>query len=282
MKTIADLLDCASRLQGISDTPRLDVEVLVCHLLNIQRSRLFSHPDTPVDDVLARSFESLIQRRIAGEPIAYITGKREFWSLPLTVTADTLIPRPDTELLVESALAIGQTLENNLDRPLEILDLGTGSGAIALALASEKSGWNITAVDNSPGALCVAQANGERLNLTNVNFIESDWFSNITGAFDLIVCNPPYIAETDPHITEGDVQFEPRSALTSGSQGMDDIAIIVRAAPAFLVARGVLILEHGFQQAAEIQELLRQTDYIDVSTRQDLAGNDRITIASIH
>ncbi len=270
--SIAALLRLASRLDGISDTPRLDLEVLLCYILDKPRSYLFTWPEKELDQQQASCFNDLMKRRVEGEPIAYLTGEKEFWSLSLAVDTTTLIPRPDTELLVETAL-------NVLDKPdARVLDLGTGTGAIALALASENSGWNILAVDTVVGAVELAEKNRQRLGLDNVSVIRSDWFENIPAQkFDLIVTNPPYIDEDDRHLKEGDVRFEPMSALVAGNKGLSDIEIIICGAKKYLVDGGCLFIEHGYQQAKAVRSLLQNEGFLCVETVCDIAGCERLT-----
>jgi len=270
--SIAALLRLVSQLDGISDTPRLDLEVLLCHVLGKPRSYLFTWPEKELDQQQVNCFNDLLKRRAEGEPIAYLTGEKEFWSLSLNVDATTLIPRPDTELLVETAL-------NVLDKPdARVLDLGTGTGAIALALASENSGWKILAVDTVAGAVALAEKNRQRLGLDNVSVIRSDWFENIPAQkFDLIVTNPPYIDEGDQHLKEGDVRFEPVSALVSGNKGMADIESIICGAKGYLLDEGRLLIEHGYQQAKAVRELLQNDGFLHVETACDIAGLERLT-----
>ena len=270
--SIAALLRLASRLDGISDTPRLDLEVLLCHVLGKPRSYLFTWPEKELDQQQINHFNDLLKRRAEGEPIAYLTGEKEFWSLSLDVNTTTLIPRPDTELLVETAL-------NMLDKPdARVLDLGTGTGAIALALASENSGWKILAVDTVVGTVKLAEKNRQRLGLENVSVIRSDWFENIPAQkFDLIVTNPPYIDEDDQHLKEGDVRFEPISALVSGNKGLADIENIICGAKIYLVDDGCLLIEHGYQQAKAVRTLLKNEGFFKVETAQDIAGLERLT-----
>jgi len=270
--SIAALLRLASQLEGISDTARLDLEVLLCHVLGKPRSYLFTWPEKELDQQQINYFNDLLKRRAEGEPIAYLTGEKEFWSLSLDVDTTTLIPRPDTELLVETAL-------NVLDKPdARVLDLGTGTGAIALALASENSGWKILAVDTVVGAVELAEKNRQRLGLDNVSVIRSDWFENIPAQkFDLIVTNPPYIDVDDHHLKEGDVRFEPVSALVSGNKGMADIEIIICGAKEYLVDEGCLLIEHGYQQAKAVRTRLQNEGFLYVETACDIAGLERLT-----
>lgn len=271
--SIAQLLSLASVLDGVSDSPRLDLEVLLCHVLDRPRSYLFTWPEKVLDDKLVGQFKDLLRRRADGEPIAYLTGEKEFWSLSLEVNATTLIPRPDTELLVETALGL-------IDKPdARVLDLGTGTGAIALALASEQRRWQIIAVDAVVEAVALAEKNRQHLALENVSVIRSDWFGSIEPQkFDLIVTNPPYIDADDHHLNEGDVRFEPSSALVSGDKGLADIALIICEAKHYLSAGGCLLIEHGYQQAEPVRDLFDTQGYRQVSTRRDMAGHERLTM----
>jgi len=271
MTSIASLL-AAVELPN-SPSPRLDAELLLAEVLGKPRSYLRTWPEREVDAAQQARFAALLERRRAGEPVAYLLGHQGFWSLELEVSADTLIPRPDTELLVETALQL-------LDaQPHEVLDLGTGTGAIALALACERANWQVLGVDRVPAAVDLAQRNAQRLGLKNAAFALSEWFSTLsTRRFALIVGNPPYIAEGDRHLAEGDVRFEPASALVAGADGLDDIRMIVAAAPAHLLAGGWLALEHGFDQAAAVCELLSRAGFEQVHSRRDLAGHERISL----
>lgn len=267
---IVDLL-ARAQLPG-SDTPRLDAELLLAHVLQKPRSYLLTWPERELSAEQLTQFENLMARRQQGQPVAYLLGEQGFWSLALQVSPDTLIPRPDTERLVEVALELGP------QRPAQVLDLGTGSGAIALALAAERSQWQLTGVDRMPGAVALAEANCARLGLPNARFLLSDWFSTVADQrFALIVSNPPYIAADDPHLQQGDVRFEPASALVSGIDGLDDIRHIVSAAPDYLEQDGWLLLEHGWQQADAVAGLLTQRGFAEVQSWRDLGGQQRVT-----
>ena len=220
----------------------------------------------------AEAFEALVQERVAGRPVAHLLGHQEFWSLPLKVSASTLIPRPDTECLVEVALALP------LPRQASVLELGTGTGAIALALASEHVGWRISACDAEPEAVALARENAVALGL-NLSVVQSSWFSGLEPErFDLIVSNPPYIPDSDRHLEEGDVRFEPASALVSGSDGLDDLRLIISQAPDWLVEGGWLLVEHGFDQAEAVAQLFHTRGFKAVETRQDYGNRDRMTL----
>lgn len=267
---IVDLL-ARAQLPG-SDTPRLDAELLLAHVLQKPRSYLLTWPERELSAEQLTQFETLMARRQQGQPVAYLLGEQGFWSLALQVSSDTLIPRPDTERLVEVALELGP------QRPAQVLDMGTGSGAIALALAAERSQWQLTGVDRMPGAVALAEANRARLGLPNARFLLSDWFSAVADQrFALIVSNPPYIAADDPHLQQGDVRFEPASALVSGIDGLDDIRRILSAAPDYLEQDGWLLLEHGWQQADAVARLLTQRGFAEVQSWRDLGGQQRVT-----
>ena len=271
MDTIESLLNSAE----LPDSPsaRLDAELLLAHVLGKPRSYLRTWPEREPDAAQCAAFAALLARRRAGEPVAYLLGRQGFWSLELDVAPHTLIPRPDTELLVETALALCP------GGPAKVLDLGTGTGAIALALASERPAWQLLGVDRVPAAVRLAEGNRARLRLGNARFVESLWFAALGGErFRMIVGNPPYIAADDPHLARGDVRFEPVSALVAGADGLDDIRQIVAQAPEHLEPGGWLLLEHGFDQAAAVRALFAARGFIDVDSRRDLGGHQRITL----
>lgn len=266
--------DASARLQGAE--ARHEAELLLLHVLDCPRSWLFAHATDPLAASDQAAFETLLARRVAGEPVAYLTGRRGFWTLDLEVDPATLIPRPETELLVELALD-----RLPLDRALQLADLGTGSGAIALALASERPQAQVLATDASTGALKVAARNAVRHELRNVRFAEGghDWYAPLQGArFDLIASNPPYIASDDPHLAQGDLRFEPATALASGPDGLDDIRRIVEGGQAHLLPGGWLLIEHGWDQGEAIRALFDAAGFAEVQTAQDLEQRDRITL----
>lgn len=268
--TVAELLAQANLPD--SESPVLDAELLLCHVLGKGRSYLRTWPEAQPSAEQVERFLVLLARRRTGEPVAYLLGERGFWSLDLQVSPATLIPRADTERLVELGLELGPT------GVAQVLDLGTGTGAIALALAAERGDWQLTGSDRVPDAVALAQRNAERLQLTNTRFLLSNWFSALQGqCFDLILSNPPYIAADDPHLAQGDVRFEPRSALVSGADGLDDIRFLVAAAPDHLKQGGWFLLEHGWQQSAAVQALLVERGFVDVDSWTDLAGHPRVT-----
>ncbi len=273
MPTVAQSLASAQQQLSDSDAPRLEAELLLCHLLGKNRAWLRAWPERALTADEQAAFETLVARRASGEPVAYLTGSRAFWSLELKVTPATLIPRPDTETLVEWAL---ERLPPAA--ALSIADLGTGSGAIALALARERPQCRITATDASAAALAVAQDNAASNQIANVAFRAGRWFAPLAGErYHLIVSNPPYIPAADPHLGRGDLRFEPRSALAAGPDGLDDIRLLVAGAPHHLTANGWLLLEHGYDQAAAVRTLLLQHGYHEVQTRHDATGHERIS-----
>lgn len=252
----------------------LEAHMLLGHVLNKSRAYLLAHPEAILDATNLAAFEALLLRRLAGEPIAYILGRREFYGLEFEVSPAVLIPRPETELLVELALERIPT-----QQPTRALDLGTGSGAIAITLARLRPQAQVTAVDVSPDALAIARHNAAHLGISNVRFIASDWFQGFDpqGQFDLIVANPPYIAENDPHLRQGDVRFEPLQALQSGADGLDAIRCIATESRRFLSARGQLMFEHGFDQQQACADLLASLGYADIACHRDLAGQARVS-----
>jgi release factor glutamine methyltransferase len=264
-------ISIVAAMQKLGD--RMEAELLLAHVLNTSRSWLIAHAEDMLDETTARQFAQLVDRRAAGEPIAYLTGVRGFWSLDLEVTPATLIPRPETELLVELALE-----RLPLNKSVQVLDLGTGSGAIALAVASERPQAQITATDASQDALVVAQRNARHHHLVNVSFAHGDWFAPLADRrFDLIVSNPPYIESGDVHLRQGDLRYEPASALASGEDGLNDIRRIVRAAPSHLVHGGWLMFEHGWNQGDAARLQLCSRGFVEVFTAQDIEQRDRVT-----
>ncbi|MEO6929233.1 MAG: peptide chain release factor N(5)-glutamine methyltransferase [Casimicrobiaceae bacterium] len=274
MNDLRALLAAATDRIG-DENARSEAALLLAHVLDRSRSWLFAWPEFEPDSAQRAHFLKLVDARAHGEPIAYLTGHREFWSLDLAVTPDVLIPRPETELLVELALARMQT-----DRECHVADLGTGSGAIALALARERPRARIVATDASVAALAVARANAERLGITNVTFSHGDWCAALGAArFDLIVSNPPYIEEGDHHLVEGDLRHEPASALASGRDGLDAIRQISAQARTHLVVDGWLLLEHGWNQASQVRALLENAGFDATQSVRDAAGHERVTLA---
>jgi release factor glutamine methyltransferase len=256
---------------------RIDAEYLLAHVLQLPRAWLYAHADDELAPVHRDAFRNLQVRRKAGEPVAYLTGLRGFWSLELRVTSDTLIPRPETELLVETALALLHP-----ERTATVLDLGTGSGAVALAIAVERPLAQVTAVERSPAALAVAKDNAQRLKLERVNFETGNWYEGFGGhRFDVIVSNPPYIEDGDTHLDHGDLRYEPRTALVSGLDGLDDIRQIIVQAPGYLLPGGWLLLEHGWQQGAAVRGLLEGAGFREIMTELDLEGRDRVSLGRI-
>lgn len=276
MQDIASLLKQAVAEDG-AGLDRIDAEHLLAHCLQQTRAWLYAHADQAVDATQADAYAGLVKRRMGGEPVAYLTGVRGFWSLELQVSPDTLVPRPETELLVE--LALGRL---PAEAAVQVLDLGTGSGAIALAIASERPLARITGVDASSAALAVAAGNGRRLGLANAVFEPGDWYGGLDGRrYDVIVSNPPYIAVGDPHLDEGDLRFEPPAALSSGPDGLDAIRTIVAGAPAHLAPGGYLLLEHGWTQGAAVRGLLAEAGFGAIETARDLEERERVSIGKM-
>ena len=275
MDIASALQQAVSRLQAVSDSPRLDAELLLCRVLGQGRSYLFTWPERPLTAAQSAAFEGLVERRAGGEPVAHILGERGFWTLDLKVTPDTLIPRPETELLVEAALA-----RIPADAAWQVADLGTGSGAIALAIAAERPNSHLCAVERSAAALAVARENAETQGLDNIEFLQGDWFVPLQGRrFDMIVSNPPYIPHEDPHLVQGDVRFEPLTALASGEDGLEDIRHIVATAPDCLALSGWLLLEHGYDQGEAVLTLFHQAGYQAAEDLHDLHGHGRVAVA---
>ncbi|MDQ5767330.1 peptide chain release factor N(5)-glutamine methyltransferase [Thiothrix subterranea] len=302
------LAEATQRLTTTSESARADAEILLAHCLQKSRTWLMTWPEKLVEPEVEAKFQQLLAERIRGVPVAHLTEQREFWTLNLKVTSDTLIPRPETELLVETALFLleertsppsplsltgegGQEWSSSSPSPVKergaggevlrstILDLGTGTGAIALSLASERPDLSITACDFSAAALAVAIENANTHQLHNVSFIQSDWFSHLPPQrFEAIISNPPYIETNDPHLSQGDVRFEPLTALTAGQDGLDDIRHIVQTAPHWLVNGGWLLLEHGYNQGTAVTALLQMAGFHQVRCLPDLAGNDRVSL----
>ena len=268
---IAEAQAGAERLAGLSESPALDVELLLCHVLERPRTFLFTHKDYRLSRDEEQRFESLLSRRVKGEPVAHLLGSRGFWTLELDVNPTTLIPRPDTECLVEKALEL---IPHTAAR---VLDLGTGTGAIALALASECPAWQVVGVDRVPEAVALAEQNRIKLELENVEILQGSWFEPVTGKYDLIVSNPPYIDPDDPHLQQGDVRFEPLSALIADENGLADIRHIATRAREHLDDGGKVLFEHGYDQAAAVRDILAALKYNEIDSAQDYGGNDRIT-----
>ncbi len=317
IKAILSLAATQLKAQGFdAETAKLEAQLLLQHALNVNRVWLISHANDVLNGFEMANFNALVQRRLTGEPIAYILGYREFYGLKLKVSPDTLIPRPDTETLADAALAkisflllnpspptpLPQAGEGNLAAnfspspacgrgvgergDITILDLGTGSGAIALAIAKHAPHVQVTAVDFSEQALTIARQNAQDLTVLNCQFLQSDWFSALkfngqNQQFDIIVSNPPYIEVGDTHLNQGDLRFEPIAALASGADGLDDIRTIITQAKNHLKSKGWLILEHGYKQAKSVADLLKQAGFSEVETIKDLGSNDRVTLGKI-
>ncbi len=283
MSTIAETLRNGARsLHGHSDSPRLDAELLLGKILGLPRSGLMARDSQPVAPQDERSYTSLIERRLQGAPVAYLTGTREFWSLPLRVTPAVLVPRPETELVVELALQLLPERPSGTppDRVCAILDLGTGSGAIALALASERPAARIVGIDNSSPALEVANQNARELRLSHIEWRLGSWFDAVPDErFDLIVANPPYIAATDPALEK--LNAEPAAALSVGPTGLESLSAIVAGAPAYLHDHGWLILEHGSGQAPDVSRLMERHGFTSIRSHLDYSGRPRVTLGTI-
>ena len=270
MRIDAALRQARERLAS-SPSPDLDAQVLLCHVLARPRSYLFTWPERELEAHQQQSFLALLARRERGEPVAHLTGEGEFFGRNFSVTPDTLIPRPDTETLVELALKLGPA------GPARVVDLGTGTGAIGVTLALERPQWQVTLTDLSAAALAVAGGNARQLG-AQVTLQQGSWLEDCRGPFDVIVSNPPYIDPADHHLDEGDVRFEPRSALVADQRGLADLATIITQSAARLVAGGWLLLEHGYQQGAQVRALMEAGRFDGVRTERDLGGNERVTV----
>lgn len=279
MPTVKEILNAASNhLSATTPTPRLDAELLLTHILHCSRAYLHAHSDVLLSPEQEQAYTALVNRRINKEPIAYILGKQDFWSLTLTVTPATLIPRPDTECLVEAVLSLFPTSTSHI----KLADLGTGSGAIALALAHERPRWQIYAVDRSIDALEIARKNAQQLRLTHIEFLHSNWCTALPcNDFDVIVSNPPYIADAEWLRYGEGLRYEPESALRAGVDGLQDIRIITSQAKHYLRPDGYLFVEHGFLQGEQVRLIFTQAGFLDVQTKKDVTGKERITVGRI-
>jgi release factor glutamine methyltransferase len=272
------LKEMASKLEPFSESPQLDAEILLAHALKVSREQLYIRSTDKLSLKEQEIFSALIQRRQSGEPIPYITGIREFWSLPLKVTRSTLIPRPETELLVEIALSLFSPEES-----IQLVDLGTGSGAIALAIASERPHWQITATDKMISALEIAKENAHQLKIKNLVFLSGDWCGALPKKkYDVIVSNPPYLHPHDEHLFKDGLSFEPREALVSDNDGREDLNKIICQAKYFLRDGGWLLLEHGHDMASETEKMLRRQNYKNIEKYRDLFENDRVTVSQFY
>jgi release factor glutamine methyltransferase len=276
MPTLGEIsTQAAQQLATLSDSPRLDAELLIADCLKISRSRFISNPESELDAQQLDLIQTSINRRARGEPVAYILGHKHFWDLQLSVSPAVLIPRPDTELLVETALTLYPA-----ETAINVIDLGTGSGAIALAIAKARPHWHISATDESQAALALAIENAERYQLHNVSLLQSHWFDSLgeNKKYELMISNPPYVAENDPHLQQGDVRFEPQSALVAGVDGLAAIRYLIPHSKPHLVTGGWLLLEHGYDQGERVHQLFIEHGYLDVQQKQDLAGHVRVTL----
>ena len=280
MHSLHHLLTHAPQFLPSSESAKVDMEYFLCELLGRGRSYLFTYPEKQLSEDQWQSLQAWLERRQQGEPVAYILKKQSFWNLSLQVSPSTLIPRADTECLVEAALNLASPeWQQSMPAPLKVLDLGSGTGAIALALASEQPHWQVLGVDRIPEAVSLAQSNAKANGIDNARFIESNWCEQVPKGFAMVVSNPPYIDPVDPHLSQGDVRFEPRSALVADNHGMADIEHICQQAANVLVAKGWLLFEHGYDQGKAVRDTLTQAGYVGAITLKDYGDNDRVTYA---
>ncbi len=270
--TVKDLLQEAEQELRLFDSARLDAEILLCNVTGFDRCRLYTCPEETIPTDKASAYKALVNERNTGQPIAYLTGTKEFWSIELHVNQHTLIPRPETECLVEVALE-----HIPLNKSWQIADLGTGCGAIAIAIAKERTECQITATDISHDALVIAKSNARQLGLEHILFIKSDWYSEIKDTFDLIISNPPYVREDDEHLFHGDIRHEPMLALSGGNDGLQSLRQIIRTAPACLTQGGWLFVEHGYNQGEDVRSIFAEHRFSDIRTRADYAGHERVS-----
>ncbi len=267
------LSNAIQQLGTTSDSADLDAEVLLSHVLNKPRSHLRAWPEKILSSQQTQHYQQLIEQRYSGMPVAYLTGQREFWSRDFMVSPDVLIPRPDTELLIELSLNLLKHKPN-----ARVLDLGTGSGIIAITLAAERPGLTVFATDICAKALSIAKNNATKHRVNNVHFLQSNWFNAIErSTFDLIISNPPYIKENDPHLSEGDVRFEPEQALTAAESGLKDIKLITKHGRNYLKPDATLLIEHGYDQQTSVQNIFNMFNFENIKTHPDLAGHPRVT-----
>jgi len=275
--TVGELLALADQLAAVSDSPELDLQLLLARILGCSRARLLAFTEQTLDQKQQEQFNTDLLRRLRGEPVAYILGSKAFWDFDLKVDRRVLVPRPETELLVEKAL---HCLSDRENQNLQLLDLGTGSGAIAIALARQSPCWQVTATDQSEAGLTLAAENARQLQVENIEFLTGSWFERLgTRSFDLIVSNPPYVAAGDPHLQEDGLPFEPADALIAADHGLACLMEIVEQARRHLKPGSWLLLEHGFDQAAAVRGKMSDCGYRDIASWQDLAGLDRVTAA---
>ena len=270
---ISQAISHAKYLHIVSDSPVRDIQLILSHILDMNLAQIIAYPEYELNVLQQQNFHRLLKLRQTAMPIAYILNKITFWSLELYVDSNCLIPRPETEILVAQVISRHNTAGNKL------LDLGTGSGAISIAVATEYKDWNIIAVDNSTAALAIAKRNALNYNLENISFVHSNWFAQVSGKFDIIVANPPYIAEQDKHLA--DLQYEPQSALVAANHGLEDLAHIIKHSSGYLSQGGSLYLEHGFNQAGEVSSMLKQSNFTDIKTIYDLDENPRVSYGKI-